>query len=61
MNQLFKSNDSAINWGNKTEKGSGLGLILCKEIMDNHNEQIWVESKPDKGSIFKFTLKKYEE
>jgi PAS domain S-box-containing protein len=60
-NELFKSTDTTINWGTKTEKGSGLGLILCKEIIDNHNEQIWVESAPEKGSIFKFTLKKYEE
>jgi signal transduction histidine kinase len=60
-NELFKSTDKTINWGTKTEKGSGLGLILCKEIIDTHKEQIWVESAPEKGSIFKFTLKKYKE
>jgi PAS domain S-box-containing protein len=58
---LFKSNKSTINLGTNFEKGSGLGLLLCKEIIDTHNEQIWVESKPEKGSIFKFTLNKHEE
>ncbi len=61
-NQLFKSSKSSINWGTNNRKGTGgLGLILCKEIIDAHNEQIWVEKAPKKGSIFKFTLKKYEE
>lgn len=38
------------------EKGTGLGLILCKEFVGKHKGTIWAESKPGKGSTFKFTL-----
>ena len=37
-------------------RGTGLGLPICKEIVDYHNGQIWVESEPDQGSRFSFAL-----
>ncbi|HLX11255.1 MAG TPA: ATP-binding protein, partial [Bacteroidota bacterium] len=39
-------------------KGSGLGLWICKEIVQAHGGRIWIESESGKGSTFKFTLKK---
>lgn len=37
-------------------KGSGLGLLICKDFVENNGGQIWAESEPSKGSSFYFTL-----
>jgi signal transduction histidine kinase len=42
--------------GRQEGRGSGLGLTFCKMAIEAHDERIWVESTPDEGTTFFFTL-----
>ena len=47
-----------IDHGLKTEKGTGLGLLITKKIVESHNGKIWFDSEFGKGSTFYFTIPK---
>ncbi|MGC1392032.1 MAG: PAS domain S-box protein [Bacteroidales bacterium] len=54
---LFNISEIHTTLGKAEEKGTILGLLLCKEFVEKHSGKIWVESKNDgKASEFKFTL-----
>ncbi len=44
-----------INLGTSNEKGSGLGLLLCKEFVEANNGRLNAKSSPGNGSTFSFT------
>jgi two-component system sensor histidine kinase/response regulator len=54
--KLFHINTHFTTQGTAKEKGSGLGLLLCKEFIENHHGKIWVTSKVGEGTSFFFTL-----
>ena len=56
IKKLFKIDINPKSIGSSVEKGTGLGLILCKEFIEINGGKIWVESKLDEGSTFKFSL-----
>lgn len=58
LKKIFKIKKNTSTLGTANEKGTGLGLIICKELIEAHNGRIWVESELNKGSTFKFTIPK---
>lgn len=60
LEKLFRIDVPFTKSGTKDEKGSGLGLILCKEMIEKNGGKIWVKSKLGEGTTFTFTLYKKE-
>ncbi|MBL7969272.1 MAG: PAS domain-containing sensor histidine kinase [Prolixibacteraceae bacterium] len=57
MEKIFKIGSNISKRGTQNEKGTGLGLILCKEFIEKMGGKIWVESTVGIGSRFIFTLR----
>ncbi len=58
LKTIFSNNKKSTR-GTAGEKGTGLGLILCKELIELNKGQFTVQSTPGKGSCFEFTLPLY--
>jgi signal transduction histidine kinase len=58
MDKVFDISSKHSSLGTNKEKGTGLGLILCREFVERNNGKLSVESAIGQGSTFKFTLPK---
>jgi signal transduction histidine kinase len=56
LDRIFDSSSLFTTSGTNQERGSGLGLLLCKDYVGLHQGKIWVESEVGKGSTFYFTI-----
>jgi PAS domain S-box-containing protein len=56
VDKLFMLGEKVGSLGTDNEPSTGLGLVLCKEFVEKHGGQIWVESQENIGSTFYFTL-----
>ncbi|MDW7690851.1 tetratricopeptide repeat-containing sensor histidine kinase [Flammeovirgaceae bacterium SG7u.111] len=61
VSKLFSKQINKSMKGTSGEKGSGLGLMLCKELLEKNGGQIEVESEVGKGTSFHITLPLYKE
>ena len=53
---IFRIDTTYTSIGTAGEQGTGLGLILCKELIEQNGGRIWVESEIGEGTVFRFTV-----
>ncbi len=58
--QLFKIDSFHSTIGTNNEKGTGLGLLICKEFVELHGGNLWIESELNKKSVVKFRIPQYQ-
>jgi signal transduction histidine kinase len=56
LDRLFEIDCDLSREGTQKERGTGMGLVLCKEFVEKHGGTIWVESEPGQGSAFHFII-----
>ncbi|RLD86268.1 MAG: hypothetical protein DRJ07_01140 [Bacteroidetes bacterium] len=61
LKKLFDIGENTSTPGTDGERGTGLGLILCKEFVEKNKGEFFVESTVNKGSVFSFSLPLYED
>lgn len=54
--KLFKIDEKVNRNGTNNEPSTGLGLLLCKDMVEKHGGKIWVESEENNGATFYFTI-----
>ena len=56
IDKLFSDNTNFTSYGTQGEKGTGMGLSLCRNFVEKHGGKIWVESAQNSGSKFYFNI-----
>lgn len=54
--KLFNPAEHVTTFGTAREKGTGLGLLICKNLVELNGGRIWAEGRPNQGASFYFTI-----
>jgi signal transduction histidine kinase len=58
--RLFRLDTSHSTPGTEKEKGSGLGLMICREMVERNGGQIWIKSDAGQGTTVEFTVPMFD-